>query len=131
MATSTPSRWRMIARGLIRRCPHCGEHGAFFVTWFGKQDECRGCKLVWQRNTEGFMLGALAMNIVITGAALITTLVIGVVLSYPDIAIVPVLISTVAVTLIVGVFGYPISYTTWLAIDLAMRPLDNRDVTNT
>ena len=69
MVTSGPSRWRMIARGLIRRCPHCGEHGAFFVTWFGKQDECRGCKLVWQRNSEGFMLGALAMNIVITGAA--------------------------------------------------------------
>ncbi len=76
------------------------------------------------------MLGALAMNIAITGAALVTTLVIGVVLSYPDIAIVPVLISTVAVTLIVGVFGYPISYTTWLAVDLAMRPLDDRDLVN-
>ena len=73
------------------------------------------------------MLGALAMNIVITGCALLATMIVGVVLTYPDIALVPVLVSTVAVTLIVGILGYPISYTTWLAVDLAMRPLDERD----
>jgi len=28
------------------------------------------------------------------------------------------------VTLLVGIFGYPISYTLWLAVDLIMRPLD-------
>ncbi len=120
----TPSAWRMISRGLIRRCPHCGARGAFFTSWFRTQDTCRGCNLVWQRNTDGFMLGALAINFIVTGSSLIFTFAIGVVASYPDIAIFPVLISTVAVTLIVGVFGYPISYTTWLAIDLMMRPLE-------
>jgi hypothetical protein len=79
---------------------------------------------VWQRNTDGFMLGALAINFIVTGSSLIFTFAIGVVASYPDLAVFPVLISTVAVTLIVGVFGYPISYTTWLAIDLMMRPLE-------
>jgi len=120
----TPSAWRMISRGLIRRCPHCGARGAFFISWFRTQDNCRGCNLVWQRNTDGFMLGALAINFIVTGSSLIFTFAIGVVASYPDLAIFPVLISTVAVTLIVGVFGYPISYTTWLAIDLMMRPLE-------
>ncbi len=114
----------MILRGLIRRCPHCGARGTFFTSWFRTQDNCRGCNLVWQRNTDGFMLGALAINFIVTGSSLIFTFAIGVVASYPDLAIFPVLISTVAVTLIVGVFGYPISYTTWLAIDLMMRPLE-------
>ena len=86
---------------------------------------------VWQRNTDGFMLGALAINFIVTGSSLIFTFAIGVVASYPDIAIFPVLISTVAVTLIVGIFGYPISYTTWLAIDLMMRPLEPGEQANT
>ncbi|MEY4116067.1 MAG: hypothetical protein RIQ32_826, partial [Actinomycetota bacterium] len=46
-------------------------------------------------------------------------------------AIIPLLISTISVTLIVGVAGYPISYTTWLAIDLIMRPLDAVELANT
>jgi uncharacterized protein (DUF983 family) len=121
----------MLCRGLIRRCAHCGQPGAFFVSWFKTQDRCRGCNLSWQRNTQGFVLGALAINFVVTGGALITTLVIGVVVSYPDLAIFELLVSTVGVTLFVGIFGYPISYTTWLAVDLIMRPLEPSELANT
>jgi hypothetical protein len=39
----------------------------------------------------------------------------------------PVLGSTVAVTLLVGVFGYPISYTLWQAVDLHVRPVAEDD----
>ncbi len=77
------------------------------------------------------MLGASAISFIITGGALILTLAVGALISYPDIAIIPLLISTISVTLIVGVAGYPISYTTWLAIDLIMRPLDSVELANT
>ncbi len=77
------------------------------------------------------MLGALAISFILTGGALILTLVIGVLITYPNLAIVPILISTVATTLIVGIFGYPISYTTWLAIDLIMRPLSAGETAET
>ena len=120
----------MLFRGLIRRCAHCGQPGAFFISWFKTQDSCRGCKLFWQRNTQGFVLGALAINFVVTGGALIATLVIGVVTSYPDLAIFELLVSTVGVTLFVGIFGYPISYTTWLAVDLIMRPVESGELAN-
>lgn len=83
---------------------------------------------MWQRNTQGFVLGALAINFVVTGGSLITALVIGVVISYPELAILQLLVSTVGVTLFVGVFGYPISYTTWLAVDLIMRPLESGEL---
>ena len=128
MAQKSPSVLRMLLRGSIRRCAHCGQPGAFFVSWFKTQDRCRGCNLLWQRNTQGFVLGALAINFVVTGGALITTLVIGVVISYPELAILQLLVSTVGVTLFVGVFGYPISYTTWLAVDLIMRPLESGEL---
>lgn len=77
------------------------------------------------------MLGALAISFILTGGALITALTIGVLLSYPNLAIVEILIATISTTLIVGIFGYPISYTTWLAIDLIMRPLDKAEEANT
>ena len=124
----SPRPVRMLMRGLFRRCPHCGTRGAFFTSWFRTQKTCRGCNLTWLRNTDGFMLGALAINFITTGGSLITTFAIGVVLTYPDLAILNLLISTISVTLIVGIFGYPISYTTWLAIDLIMRPLDETEL---
>ena len=79
---------------------------------------------------QGFELGALAINFVLTGGALIATLVVGVVTSYPDLALVQLLVSTVGVTLFVGIFGYPISYTTWLAVDLIMRPVESGELAN-
>ena len=42
-------------------------------------------------------------------------------------ALVPVLASTVIVTLLVGVGWYPISYTLWQAIDLYLRPISEDD----
>ncbi len=120
----------MLVRGLTRRCPHCGTNGAFFISWFRTQKNCRGCDLFWQRNLEGFMLGASTISFILTGGALITTLTVGVVITYPDIAIRELLISTIVTTLIVGVLSYPISYTTWLAIDLIMRPLDAAEQAN-
>ncbi|NBU61041.1 MAG: hypothetical protein EBS27_04630 [Actinobacteria bacterium] len=130
-SANSPSPSRMLFRGLLRRCPNCGTRGAFFVSWFRTQKNCRGCNLFWQRNLEGFMLGALAISFILTGGALITTLTIGVLLTYPNLAIVEILIATISTTLIVGIFGYPISYTTWLAIDLIMRPLDKVEQANT
>ena len=76
------------------------------------------------------MLGASAVSFILTGGALVTTLAVGALISYPNIAIIPLLISTVSATLIVGVLGYPISYTTWLAIDLIMRPLEFDELAN-
>lgn len=81
----------------------------------------------WERNYEGFMLGAMAISFITTGGSLLITMGAGVILTYPNVALGPVLGSTVLVTLLVGVGGYPISYTLWQAIDLYLRPLDEDD----
>ena len=86
-----------------------------------------GCGLSWERSYEGFMLGAMAISFITTGGLLLLTMGIGVIVTYPDVALVPVLASTVIVTLLVGVGGYPISYTLWQAIDLYLRPISEDD----
>ena len=45
-------------------------------------------------------------------------------LSYPGVAVVPMLVAGGVVVLILPVAFYPLSYTVWAAIDLIMRPLD-------
>jgi len=64
------------------------------------------------------------MNIMLTGGSLLSVMGAGVVLTYPDIPIWPMLIATVGVALLVGIGGYPTSYTVWLAVDLTMNPPD-------
>jgi uncharacterized protein (DUF983 family) len=126
-ARVSPSLGKMLWRGLFRRCPHCGNHHAFFERWFVRRERCVGCGVRWERNYEGFMLGAMAISFITTGGSLLITMGAGVILTYPNVALVPVLGSTVLVTLLVGVGGYPISYTLWQAIDLYLRPLDEDD----
>ena len=122
-----PSLGNMLWRGLLRRCPNCGDRRAFFVKWFVRRERCAGCGIRWERNYEGFMLGAMAISFITTGGSLIITMGVGVVVTYPDVALMPVLGSTIAATLLMGVGGYPISYTLWQAIDLYLRPLNEDD----
>lgn len=68
------------------------------------------------------------MNIMLTGGSLLSVMGAGVVLTYPDIPIWPMLIATVGVALLVGIGGYPTSYTVWLAVDLAMNPPDETEL---
>ncbi|MEK7294939.1 MAG: hypothetical protein AAB018_00220, partial [Actinomycetota bacterium] len=82
----------------------------------------------WQRNTDGFMLGAAAMNAMFTLGSLIVVMIVGVVMTYPEVAAWPIVVVTTVVALVVGIGGYPISYTTWLAVDLAMRPLEPDEI---
>ena len=74
------------------------------------------------------MLGAVAMNVLLTFGALLVVMVVGVVATYPEVSTWPLIGLTVAMAVIVSVGGYPISYTLWLAIDMAMNPLDAREI---
>lgn len=75
------------------------------------------------------MLGAMAINFILTGGALLATMLVGIVATYPDVALVPVLGSTIGITVAIAVLGYPITYTSWLAVDLFMRPIQEDDGT--
>jgi uncharacterized protein (DUF983 family) len=117
-----PSFGRMLGRALLRRCPHCGGK-AWFDRWFKRLDRCRTCGYRYERQ-PGFLLGALTVNTILTFGLIGAVLLVGSILSYPDIAVVPILVVALAVAVLVPVIFYPFSYTVWAAVDLAMRPLD-------
>ena len=48
--------------------------------------------------------------------------------TYPDIAVVPILLGCLLVAVVVPVLVFPVTYTVWGAIDLAMHPLQPDEV---
>jgi len=118
--------WPMLGRALLRRCPRCGGKG-WFTGWVRKQDRCRTCGYRYERQ-PGFLLGAVTINTIVTFGLLAVVIVVSLVLSYPDVALVPTLVAGMAVAVVVPVVGYPFSYTIWAAIDLTMRPLEPAEV---
>ena len=125
---SPPRLVQGLLRGVRRRCAHCGGKGAFFTGWFSTQDRCKTCRVKWQRNAEGFQLGAAAVNIIVTGGALLAVMAIGVILTYPEVPTWSLIGVVGSVALLVGIGGYPMSYTIWFAIDLFMNHLSEEEL---
>jgi uncharacterized protein (DUF983 family) len=122
-----PSLVTMLWRGARRRCPWCGGRGSFFTGWFSMEDRCRTCGIGRDRGYEGFELGAMAVNIIIVFGALILAAAIAIVVTIPDIPVLPLVIVLGAVAIALPIIIYPISYTLWQGIDLAVRPPDPND----
>ncbi len=122
-----PSLALMLWRGARRRCAYCGGRGAFFTGWFTKQERCRTCGIEWHRGYEGFELGAMAINAIVSLGLLVVGMVIGILVTWPDIAVLPLLLILGAVAIVVPLAVYPVTYTVWQAVDLAMRPPEPGD----
>lgn len=115
----------LLARGITKRCPLCGG-GDLFERWFTMRDRCPRCAFPLER-VEGHWLGALGMNTIVAFALLFLTVVLGVVIFYPDIPVVGLMVAVAVVGLVVPLLFFPFSRTLWSAIDLAMRPLEPDD----
>jgi hypothetical protein len=70
----------------------------------------------------GFELGAATVNIIITLGLIIVGVTVGMILTAPHFAVVPIVLGLVVAALVVPVLVYPMSYTLWQALDLVMRP---------
>jgi uncharacterized protein (DUF983 family) len=117
----------MLWRGVRRRCAWCGGRGAFFTGWFAKQDRCRTCGITWRRGYEGFELGALAISAIVCFGLLVAGLAVAIVLTTPDIPVLALVLAFGAGAIVLPVVVYPVSYTVWQAVDLAMHPPDRAD----
>jgi uncharacterized protein (DUF983 family) len=118
-----PSFARMAARAILRRCPRCGGHKAWFTGWFARSDRCLTCGYRYERQA-GFLLGALTMNTITTLGLFAVVLAVGSIVTYPDIAVWPIIFVGLGISVFVPILIYPITYTLWAAFDLQMRPLD-------
>lgn len=120
-----PSTGSRLGRALRRRCPRCGEPA--FDSWFRMHEHCSRCGLRFERE-PGYWVGAVTINtIVIFGTFLI---VFGgmVVLTWPDVPWVTVLILTALANVLIPTFFYPLSKTTWLALEMSWHPLEPEEI---
>ena len=113
----------MLRRAVMLRCPWCGSRRTFVRRWFGKYDRCRTCGIRWRRE-EGFELGAVTINTVLTFIVLTAAMTIGFIRTSPDIPVVPMVLSLVGVAILMPIVIYPFTFTIWLALDLAVHRPD-------
>ena len=79
------------------------------------------CGLRWSRGQDGFETGAITINIIATFGLLTIVLIIVTVATYPELPIAPFVIAMLVAAVVVPVLLYPLSYTGWSAVDLAMH----------
>lgn len=115
----------MLWRGLTKACPVCGERGLFH--WEQMAENCPRCGLHFER-IEGHWIGAIGINTIVSLGVLLLTIVVGLVATFPDFPVGPLVALCVAVAVAVPLLFYPSSKTLWTAIDLSMRPLEPHEV---
>lgn len=118
---AAPARPVLLARGITRRCPWCGDRKAYFTGWFGRQDRCRACGHAYRRGDDAFELGAITANIILTFLGVLLTVLVLVLVTAPDIPVVWVTVAAGTVALVGPALFYPVSFTLWQAVDLWMR----------
>jgi uncharacterized protein (DUF983 family) len=114
-----PSLVAALARGFTGRCGRCGAGG--ILRGFSLTERCPRCGLRFDRE-EGFRSGALGINTIVTFALLAIVVGTGIAVTMPDVAVVPVFAAAAAVALVVPIVFFPLSLTTWAAVDVWMRP---------
>ena len=109
-------------RGLTLACPSCGGRG-LFRRWaiFAIRERCLGCGLKFER-IEGHWLGAVAVNTVVSAAAVLAAVVAAMLVWGTDASRWLLLAVAAPVGIVVPVLFDPVSRTLWTAIDVLVRP---------
>jgi uncharacterized protein (DUF983 family) len=126
-SASTPlfpevSATKALLRGLLKRCPRCGERDTF-VSWFQPRKACPRCELRFAKEEGGF-LGAMTLNYAVAIGLWLFALIVGVVLTVPDVPVMPLLIMSAVVLIGVPLWFYPHSKMIWAAVEFLVARSD-------
>jgi hypothetical protein len=94
-----------------------------FRRWILMAERCPRCGLTFQR-VPGQWLGSWFLNICLAQILVIAIVAGGAVVAYPNPPLLVLGLVAAAVTVVFPVWFFPYSRTIWVAIDLAMRPLE-------
>jgi uncharacterized protein (DUF983 family) len=114
-----------LARGLVKRCPRCGQ-SRLFRSWFKMLDRCPRCGLRFEQD-EGSRLGSAMVNYAVVAGVLVAYIVIGLVLTFPDPPIWPLVGFGCVLIVLVAVAFFPFAKTIWSAMELGMKSFDVGD----
>jgi uncharacterized protein (DUF983 family) len=113
---------RALLRGFRKRCPRCAARDGF-RSWFQLKSACPRCGLRFEKEEGGF-LGAMVLNYLVTLAVWVLTLVIGLVLTVPDVPVLPLTLASMAVVIAVPIWFYPRSKMIWAAVEFLVAKSD-------
>lgn len=114
--------WRSLGRGLRKRCPRCGV-GGLFPSWFALRATCPRCDLRFEKE-EGGYLGAMTLNFTVAVLAWLVVLIVGLVLTVPDVPVPPLLAASAVVLILIPLWFYPRSKTVWAAVEFMVLKTD-------
>lgn len=115
----------MVRRGARKRCPVCGAPG-LFDGWFTMVERCPGCNLRLEQG-EGSFLGAMTINYGVVGVAFMAVLAAWLAITWPDVAVVPMLVTSfIGGSIMLAIF-FPFSKSIWTAVNVAIHHPDDVD----
>jgi len=106
---------RVLLRGARKRCPRCGAR-AIWLTWFKAKPLCPVCDLRFEAEEGGF-LGAMVINYTFAFTVWIVAMVITLVLTVPDLPVLPSIIGSVVILGGLPMWFYPRSKMLWAAVE--------------
>lgn len=119
MTRERPSAPVVLARGMTKRCPICGQ-GKLFRGWFQIRERCPRCNLKLEQG-EGAFLGSMSINYGIAGLAFFAFLAIWLALTLPEVEALPLTVGGIVVVTATLTAFFPFSKTIWCAIDVLLH----------
>jgi uncharacterized protein (DUF983 family) len=112
----------VLNRGLRKRCPRCAERDTF-DGWFRLRGRCPRCGLRFEREAGGF-LGAITLNYAFAIGAWLVVLAVALILTVPDVPVVPLLAISAAILIGLPLWFYPRSKMLWAAVEFLVARSD-------
>ena len=122
LSVPRPSLTQLIGRALRLRCPHCGGR-KIFASFFELKESCPTCGIRLERGEKDYFVGAYLFNLIAVELILFICVCGFVYFTWPDPPWDLITYVTAVLMLSGCVLCYPFAKTTWLAVDLAIRPL--------
>lgn len=121
-----PAPVTRVLRGLTLHCPECGS-GGILASWFRLRMACPRCGLLLDRGERDYFVGAYLINLIVSELLFAAGFGIWALRSWPNIPWDTVQYVAVAAMIIAPLTTYPITKSTWLAVDLIFQPPSDRD----
>jgi len=110
-----PGATMVLARGLTKRCPRCGERD-LFAGWLKIRDRCPRCTLRLEREEGGF-LGAMTINYTATTLAWVIFLAAWLLVDLPGVNVTALTVASMAFVAVFPLLFFPFAKTIWAAVD--------------
>jgi len=124
--TTKKSAWKLLSRGVRKRCPNCGGRG-IFSTYFELEERCPHCGMLLERGEGDYFLGGYALNLIAVELILAGAFLVVLVATWPDPPWQALEYGGVALAVLAPIVCYPFAKGVWLGIDLIFRPPKRED----